>query len=428
MQDVRPSIQSTVAWQERKALHQRARIDKYNDKVVTARESEDDFREKHGYYDCRYTDKLTGRRCCSTFTTTPEARDRHEGGSSPHELPTHDLKSWLHEMHLKGNYAFSLACGTIENQSAFIMKDRNLTETVVMTSEPKSCDFADDRWFKDGCYRKHRKDQFRASKELINDLEALWMEGFQTDGEKQGKNKYTPEQALVYLKNLKKENGRRKYSYAHGNKENGPLPTKQYIQGWFGRRKNKLAEEEKARKAAEARRQNVRERATKHATEREESGFIHDERWNDLPTDDETFVANDQFGFDSTISQNEKCYKKKKISDLKDLVCRRLNRGTGGSRFSKKAFLIATLKHADFLSAGVSSLKNYQNKTTEKLLDCCLTRNLLADKDSLTTVSSFARFLSTDDRVRAMRQNKLQMKKVIDEHDYQEEEMGSLLL
>ena len=94
-------------------------------------------------------------------------------------------------------------------------------------------------WFDDGCYRKHRKKKFQASDDLEQDLEVLFLEGFQTEGPKKGKNKYTPEQALAYLKNLKLPNGRWKYS---NNKENpcGPLPTKLYIQGKFSRQKDKM--------------------------------------------------------------------------------------------------------------------------------------------------------------------------------------------
>ena len=85
--------------------------------------------------------------------------------------------------------------------------------------------------------------QFRASEALKADLEALFLEGFEKDGPKQGKNKYTPDQAFVFLRNLKMNNGRRKYSF-HPSNKNGSLPSTLYIQGWFSRRKNKMAEEE----------------------------------------------------------------------------------------------------------------------------------------------------------------------------------------
>lgn len=91
---------------------------------------------------------------------------------------------------------------------------------------------------------KKSKPSFRASAALLLDLEALFLQSFDTEGPKKGKNKYTPDQALVFLQNLKNNDGRRKYSYDKQN-DNGPLPTKQYIQGWFSRRKNKMAEVEK---------------------------------------------------------------------------------------------------------------------------------------------------------------------------------------
>ena len=91
-------------------------------------------------------------------------------------------------------------------------------------------------WYARGCYRKEvlkvYKSNFRATKALTNDLEYLFLKGFEKDGAKKGKNKYTPAEALVFLQNLTTEDGRRKYSDRDGN-PNGPLPTKQYIQSFF---------------------------------------------------------------------------------------------------------------------------------------------------------------------------------------------------
>ena len=202
--------------------------------------------KKKGVYCCRETHKLTGSRCMCTFSTA-SARKKHNEKDG-HKFPTSDLKAWTHELHLSGKFAFCLATGSRTNRSNVINRERDDYNIKESESFPAFHDDVGHEWFKDGCYRKHRKTAFRASDALKKDLETLFQVGFQKDGPKKGKNKYSPEQALSFLKNLKLANGRRKYSHDDNN-SNGALPTKLYIQGWFSRRKDKMAKEEREKAA-----------------------------------------------------------------------------------------------------------------------------------------------------------------------------------
>ena len=101
----------------------------------------------------------------------------------------------------------------------------------------------DSRWSKLGCYRSTRDRNLRSintkSYALKCDLEMLCRLGEQKNNNagsvKLNAAKYTPESALVYLSNLKDDEGRRKYK---SNSNNGPLPEKAAVRSWFSGRAN----------------------------------------------------------------------------------------------------------------------------------------------------------------------------------------------
>ena len=158
----------------------------------------------------------------------------------------------------------SLMTGSRTNRSKLCKSNFKLQETNVLLDI--SCHNTGDAmpkniWFAKGCYRKDvlrkYKKNFRATKSLTDDLEYLFLKGFQMDGPKKGKNKYTAQQAVAFLNNMILEDGRRKYSNRDGN-PNGPLPNKQYVQAFFHKRKMKMQQEEasKARRLDELIRNN----------------------------------------------------------------------------------------------------------------------------------------------------------------------------
>ena len=164
-----------------------------------------------------------------TFTSKG-ALERHEMNGK-HKFPPVDLKTRLHEIHLSGKTSFSLSIGSMPNRSKAA---DNFAFKVIDGKEINQC-----HWFEKGCYSLVRKTPYRASQSLLDDLEALFLAGYQRDHtEMSAANKYTPAQALSFLSNLRLGDGRRKYSHDKEN-ANGALPSIKYIKSWFARRVKK---------------------------------------------------------------------------------------------------------------------------------------------------------------------------------------------
>ena len=227
---VKASTQSETAHHEQIINKARDNMTKHNVKVIENHKKVLLSAAQKGVFYC--SEEIDGCRCMCAFSTKG-GLERHMKAKN-HRYPTTDLSSWIHQLHLNGNFAFSLAVGTRTNRSKAVNKGTQFTVKECKTY-PETHPDVDSNWFSDGCYTKQRKVPFRASESLKSDLENLFLEGFISDRPKKGENKYTGLTALIHLKNLRLSNARRKYSYDPKNK-NGPLPTKEYIKAWFSRR------------------------------------------------------------------------------------------------------------------------------------------------------------------------------------------------
>ena len=215
-------------------------IDKNNKKVEDKWETYINNRKSRGLFCCGEVEPDTLNRCLCVFVTESGVTKHRSRGK--HKFPPIDLQSHIHLMHLSGKFAFSLATGSMANRAEV------KSEAVLNDGDPDfELNYTGAKAFVKGCYRSTRADAFRASNYLIDDLEGLFQQGLRRDGPKQGSNKYTSEQALAFLRNLKMDNGRRKYS-PDGDNEHGNLPTTSYITGWFSRRKRRMVEEELSNK------------------------------------------------------------------------------------------------------------------------------------------------------------------------------------
>jgi len=200
-------------------------------------------REGKGLYCCGEVQEETRNRCMCVFVTNRGRSNHRQKGD--HRFPAPNLATHMHLLHLSGKFAFSLATGSMTNRCDVTdMKGMVIEDGL---EKPRQHTEIREEWYATGCYRRSERNYTHVSASLIDDLEALFMEGFCRDGEKKGTNKYTAEQARAFLLNLRLPGGRRKYSHDSKN-ENGPLPTVIYIKSWFSRRKSKMANEERARK------------------------------------------------------------------------------------------------------------------------------------------------------------------------------------
>ena len=409
------SLHSIVSHQERLIQKGWDRILDHNLKLSVAKDAEITANEEKGIFCCPFIDETSQCRCVHRFQSK-QARDKHiEIGK--HKFPTVSLSTWIHDMHLNGNFAFSLAVGSRKNRSKFINDERPFETIRCSTFPDYTSSLIDDIWYRDGCYRKHRKAKFRASEALKADLEALFLEGFEKDGPKQGKNKYTPEQAFAFLKNLKMNNGRRKYSH-HENNINGALPSILYIQGWFSCRKNKMAEEE--RKRHKRRREIVEE---SFCSNNNEASF----------SDDDDILGNRSIGseFDAISEENdtsdddndndnvaENKFSNMTLVELQTKVSERLS-----SRFTQKSFCIKLLQNDDFLNKNEQC--SYTNEREKVLSKICTDRGLLSNRNDKSALISF---LLCDDKVRALKKCLPQLKAVVLQHEVIEDETNNSLL
>ena len=196
----------------------------------------------------------------------------------------------------------------------------------------------------------------------------LFLEGFYTDGPKQGKNKYSAQEALAHLANLKLENGRKKYSHDISNR-NGPLPSVQYIKAWFHNRKDKMAEVERSRA----------NRARQH-------------------------------GVDDDIPEPENIYASRDKEELERLALRKLE----PNKFTPKYFFVKLLENDDFMHAhNRQEQLVYEDSTVEQLKQICKSRML----PSKLGKKALAIFLEQCDEVQKHKSNLLSLKRVILEHE-----------
>ena len=217
------------------------RLEKKADQIDASKKKVDDkwetyqkHREEKGLFCCRKVDPKTHDHCVRVFSSLSN-REKHEKLNKC-SFPPKDLSTHMHLLHLEGNIAFCLATGSMTNRcesadkKGVVIRDGN----EYINSEV---------WFEKGCYNTVRSKNKRATKALREDLEGLFLAGFQRENtEKSGASKYSPVEALTYLLNSKKPDGRRKYSFDVDN-ENGPPPSVNYLKNWFSRRAKKYREE-----------------------------------------------------------------------------------------------------------------------------------------------------------------------------------------
>lgn len=229
------TIRETKPFQERKMESNLHKIERSEAKLNKQWNDYKSTMKQSGLFCCPKKCSQTQSRCLCIFSSEAMLNRHQTNGKC--KFPPVDLSTNLHLLHLNGKIAFSLATGTMTNKASAA----NMKPLHVQDGNP---DLTPAIWFSRGCYNSVRKKGTRASKALQSDLEHLFLAGHQVNNKDKGAaNKYTPLQALTYLKNLTLENGRRKYSDDPLN-VNGPLPTIQYIKSWFGRRARKMLHED----------------------------------------------------------------------------------------------------------------------------------------------------------------------------------------
>ena len=253
-------------------------------------------------------------------------------------------------------------------------------------------------WYAEGCYRKHVKEKrFKASKSLKLDLEYLFLKGFDRNGPKKGKDKYTPVQALVYLQNLTLDNGRRKYSPDPLNLH-GPLPTKQYIQGWFSRRKGKMAEEERRR--AVTRRGEMESRG--------EGGLLHEiSRYDDV---------DDGCDQDELLINTDNKYHSYSPTQLEELVSKRF----GVEKVTPKIFFRRLLKDDDILHGCEEENIRYESMKIEEMKKMCLERTIVNKMPGALSKKLHIIYLRGNDRVLQMQSSERALDQIITRHQSEE--------
>lgn len=200
--------------------------------------------EEQGIFRCRAEEEETKAGCLKEFIS-PSLRTRHENRCLSHEekhfFPKDSLISSVLKDARNGKWALCLACGALTNRDSDISDKYAIKWTV---QKPIFIHLDVGIYFSRGIYRRgnkhHKKKQFRASPELLSDLEVLFLEGESRDdttGPKSKASKYSPEQAMTVLHNMM-DGERRKYRQGG---PHGHLPTSSFIKNWFSRRKNKGA-------------------------------------------------------------------------------------------------------------------------------------------------------------------------------------------
>lgn len=234
--------------QERKHKENLDRIDKSKKNLTDRWDDYNKEIEARGLFCCRCEENETLNRCMYITPSKKALEDHLTRGK--HSFPKVDLATNLHRLHLEGRLAFCLATGSMINRSSAVNKSNHDVQVGSSTFQiwsEETCSVVNSTeiplWCKKGCYNTTRKTVFTGSAVLREDLEKLFLQGYDRgSAEKSSANKYTPAEAYTYLANLKLPNGRRKYSYAQSNK-NGELPTTQYIKQWFSNRANSYKQE-----------------------------------------------------------------------------------------------------------------------------------------------------------------------------------------
>ena len=243
------SSYSKIGWRERLKKAREDRMNKQNAKIEADLDAEIIAYEDAGLYCCDERDPKTKQRCICQFVSK-FLLERHKRNGN-HDFPSINSMTCVTLDSVDGKFALCLACGSRKNRDNAVAGDV-IIEVDDKKPHPDNGNIYPefiDEFGKDGCYRKDntnwKKKNFSASKELLRDIEFLFIEGDRRDNRSKDSNKinagkYTPEQALAFLTNLLNPDGSRKYSQRIDN-PNGPLPSVAYVKSKFSARKREGA-------------------------------------------------------------------------------------------------------------------------------------------------------------------------------------------
>ena len=232
---------SRLGFRERVVMKQQKKINEKNSKKQAADEERIKTLQCHDLFCCDAIDPVTKSQCVAGPFVSEYFLKKHqelcEKGHCKHVFPSiNSTTCMLIDIQQGKTSPLCLACGAVPNRD-------DAAAGLYLVRPPKPLpECVDPSCVEDGCYRRDNKEwkhkQFRASPELLHDLEALFQDGENRSkgGTKKNAGKYNATEAVAVLKNMIGSNGRRKYRL------DGPfgrLPTEKYVKAWFGRRKNK---------------------------------------------------------------------------------------------------------------------------------------------------------------------------------------------
>jgi hypothetical protein len=246
-------MHSKVGFRERVLLCQEEQVSKNNSKFDKKMWEEINLLENAGLHVCGARDPDTNDRC--QFTSQDKScvvnhRKMVETGEQSHLFP---IKTVLDRVTIKiqdGSYALCFATGTMNNRDDAVVGTHQIKDgtSIELKSHPEIQKMGKRTTLPStkGLYHRGtqswKKSNFQASEVLKEDLEKMFLDGENRDGEGKKKNaaKYTAVNAFAALLNMTNENGSKKYSYNPDN-SNGPLPTPAYIKQFFSKRKREGA-------------------------------------------------------------------------------------------------------------------------------------------------------------------------------------------
>ena len=234
---------SRLGFRERIVMKQQKKIHEKNSGKKAADEERIKTLKCHDLFCCDAIDPVTKSQCIAGPFVSEYFLKKHqelcEKGHRKHIFPSiNSTTCVLIDIQQGKTSPLCLACGAIQNRD-------DAVAGIYPVRPPKPLpECIDPCCTGDGCYRRDNKrwkhKQFRATPELLNDLEALFEDGENRSkgGTKKNAGKYSATEAVAVLKNMMDSNGRRKYRLEG---PSGRLPTEKYVKSWFGRRKNKGA-------------------------------------------------------------------------------------------------------------------------------------------------------------------------------------------
>lgn len=269
------AIHSTISHSVRQKEKRRQTVKKGNEKIHEGYEKEEKLKTESGVFPCPVLQIDTMSKCILEYATK-EGLERHiqkcQEGAAKHVFPKFNSVSKTLNDASKGLHdPLNLCVGgrTNRDTACFVKRELQNGRSIEQCNgclgkecpnckanecngcagiKCLKCNGVSSLCFGEGCYRRDfkllKKEPFRASAELLKDLEVLFQEGENREENNKGKKtkktkagKYTHTEAVAILMNLK-IGDRRKYRPGG---EFGPLPTANYVRSWFSIRKRKGA-------------------------------------------------------------------------------------------------------------------------------------------------------------------------------------------